>query len=312
VSRASRLAYRAAKRTADPDRLVWERDGHDWPNRSASRFIRAAGLNWHVQEMGHGPVVLLVHGTGASTHSWVALMPLLARRFTVVAIDLPGHGFTDLPDSAGLSLPGMAGALSELIAVLGIYPEVAVGHSAGAAILARMCLDGQIAPTALITLNGAFLPLHGLPVKLLTPVTRLLVSIPSVARLVAHRAADESAVRRLLDGTGSKLEPKGIELYRRLFSTPAHVAGALGMMTNWRLDTLEQELARLTPALVLVAADNDRTISPRDAARVRSRVPTARIVSLPGLGHLAHEEAPEIVADIIDQAVVAPRKRARS
>jgi magnesium chelatase accessory protein len=237
---------------------------------------------------------------------------LLARRFTVFAIDLPGHGFTDLPDAQGLSLPGMAGAVSALIAVLGVYPDVAVGHSAGAAILARMCLDGQIAPSTLVSLNGAFLPLRGLPVQILSPVARYLISIPSVTRLVARRAADETAVRRLLDGTGSKLEPEGFELYRRLFSMPSHVAGALGMMANWRLDTLEGELSRLTPALVLVAAGNDRTISPADAARVQTHVPTARIVSLPGLGHLAHEEDPGIVAEIIDQAVVAPRKRARS
>jgi magnesium chelatase accessory protein len=84
------------------------------------------------------------------------------------------------------------------------------------------------------------------------------------------------------------------------------------MMANWRLDALERGLSALLPALVLVVGDNDRTISPADAARVRDRVPGARIVSLPGLGHLAHEEAPDIVADIIDQAVVAPPRRAYS
>jgi magnesium chelatase accessory protein len=256
--------------------------------------------------------MLLVHGTGASTHSWAALAPLLARRFKVVAFDLPGHGFTDLPDPQGLSLPAMAGEVSELLRVLGLHPDVAVGHSAGAAILARMCLDGKIAPTTLISLNGAFLPLRGLPIQFLSPLTKFLVGIPAVPRLIAMRAADESAVRRLLDGTGSKLAPEGLELYRRLFATPNHVAAALGMMANWRLDALERGLSALLPALVLVVGDNDRTISPADAARVRDRVPGARIVSLPGLGHLAHEEAPDIVADIIDQAVVAPPRRAYS
>jgi magnesium chelatase accessory protein len=130
--------------------------------------------------------------------------------------------------------------------------------------------------------------------------------------MVARSAADEGAVRRLLAGTGSTLSPDGIERYRRLFSTPDHVAGALGMMANWRLDTFEQELGRLAPALTLVAADNDRTIPPGDAVRIRVRVPSARIVSIPGLGHLAHEEAPEILAEIIEQAVFSPRQRARA
>jgi len=256
--------------------------------------------------------MLLVHGTGASTHSWEAIAPMLACRFTVVALDLPGHGFTDLPGPEGLSLSGMANAVSALLRVLDLTPEIVVGHSAGAAILARMCLDGRIVPSTLISLNGAFLPLRGLLVRMLSPVTRFLVGIPAIPRLVARSAADEDAVRRLLAGTGSTLQLKGIEQYRRLFSTPAHVAGALGMMANWRLDTLERELVRLTPTLVLVAADNDGTIAPGDAVRIKRRVPGARLVSLPGLGHLAHEEAPHMVAEIIDQAVISPRKRARS
>jgi len=312
VSRAAKVAYGATVRAADPDRLIWDRDGSDWPNRVASRFVRAAGLNWHVQRMGQGPVMLLVHGTGASTHSWEAIAPMLACRFTVVALDLPGHGFTDLPGPEGLSLSGMANAVSALLRVLDLTPEIVVGHSAGAAILARMCLDGRIVPSTLISLNGAFLPLRGLLVRMLSPVTRFLVGIPAIPRLVARSAADEDAVRRLLAGTGSTLQLKGIEQYRRLFSTPAHVAGALGMMANWRLDTLERELVRLTPTLVLVAADNDGTIAPGDAVRIKRRVPGARLVSLPGLGHLAHEEAPHMVAEIIDQAVISPRKRARS
>ena len=95
------------KPSPGPIPRYWQRDGGDWPNREASRFVRAAGLLWHVQVMGQGPVLLLLHGTGAATHSWRAMLPLLARHFTVVAPDLPGHGFTDAPATARLSLPGM-------------------------------------------------------------------------------------------------------------------------------------------------------------------------------------------------------------
>ncbi|NBQ74895.1 MAG: alpha/beta hydrolase, partial [Acetobacteraceae bacterium] len=56
----------------------WEKDGRDWPNRTASRFVEAGGLNWHVQLMGQGPCLLLLHGTAAATHSWRDLAPLLA------------------------------------------------------------------------------------------------------------------------------------------------------------------------------------------------------------------------------------------
>ena len=56
-------------------------------------------------------VLLLIHGTGAATHSWRGLMPLLARHHHIVAIDLPGHAFTEMPTRWPLSLPRMAQAV---------------------------------------------------------------------------------------------------------------------------------------------------------------------------------------------------------
>ena len=281
------------------DRLTWERDGRDWPNREASQFVRASGMRWHVQQMGAGPVLLLLHGTGAATHSWRSLAPLLANRFTVVAPDLPGHGFTQAPPSHRLSLPGMAQALHGLLEALGVSPAMAAGHSAGAAILARMSLDGTIAPRRLASLNGALLPLRGAPGHLFAPLAKLLASVPLVPRLFAWHAAERRVVERLIRETGSTLDPAGIELYRRLARSPGHVAAALGMMANWELDALQRDLPRLKVPLVLVAGANDRTIPPADSSRVQVLLPKATLVTLPGLGHLAHEERPNDVADLI-------------
>jgi magnesium chelatase accessory protein len=277
----------------------WARDGCDWPNRASSRFVTAAGLRWHVQIMGQGPVLLLIHGTGAATHSWRDLLPLLARHYTVLAPDLPGHGFTAMPPRHGLSLPGMARSLGELLRALDSRPLLVCGHSAGAAILARMCLDGHIAPRVLISLNGALLPLSGLPGQLFSPIAKLLAVNPLVPRLFAWRASNRTALDRLIDSTGSRIDARGIELYGRLVRNPAHVAGALGMMANWDLRPLERDLPRLAPRLVLVVGERDGTIPPREAWRVRALLPSAWLVSLPGLGHLAHEERPRRIAALI-------------
>lgn len=284
------------------DRLIWERDGRDWPNRQASRFVQAAGLRWHVQVMGAGPVLLLLHGTGAATHSWRALAPALAESFTVVAPDLPGHGFTDTPPAFRLSLPGMATSVAALLRALDVTPTVVAGHSAGAAILARMCLDGTIAPRVLVSLNGALLPLAGLPGELFSPVAKLLACVPLVPRVFASWVGDRRAVERLIRDTGSTIDAAGIDLYWRLARTRAQVAGALGMMANWNLRSLSAALPRLTTPLVLIVGGNDRTVPPADAARVRAMVPGARIVTLPGLGHLAHEEDPALFARLIAEA----------
>ena len=288
------------------DRLDWETDGRDWPNREASRFVTVAGFTWHVQVFGSGPSVLLLHGTGAATHSWRGLAPALARRFTVIAPDLPGHGFTSMPAPDRLSLPQMARGVGDLLKALDIRPSVVVGHSAGAAILARMVLNRMIAPDRLISLNGALLPFRGLPATLFSPAAKLLASVRLVPRLFTLMVGDRASVERLIRDTGSVIDPAGIEFYGRLLRNPGHVAGALGMMANWDLGPLQRDLPRLRIPVTLISGRNDRTLSPMDALRIRAILPEATAILLPGLGHLAHEERPKEVADLITQAARLP------
>lgn len=294
-------------------KLSWRADGADWPNREASRFVEAAGYRWHVQIMGSGPVALLAHGTGSATHSWRTLMPLLARRFTVVAPDLPGHGFTEMPPAFRLSLPSMARDLAALCRQLDVKPQVAIGHSAGAAILTRMALDRSIEPSLIVSLNGAFLPFGGFAALVFSPLAKALTFNPLVPRLVARRGGDPAAVHRLITGTGSIIDAEGERLYGKLVSTPAHVAAALQMMANWELRPLVRDLPRLQPVLLLIAASNDRTIPPDIARRVREILPKAKLKMIPGHGHLMHEEVPELAAQtIIDEGissgVIAPQQ----
>ena len=279
--------------------LSWDRDGADWPNRQASRFVEAPGLRWHVQQMGSGPVLLLLHGTGASTHSWRSLVPLLARQFTIVAPDLPGHGFTERPRPDGLSLSGMAREIGELLRKLALEPAFVVGHSAGAAIMIRMTLDGIIAPRGLVSLNGALMPFRGLATQFFSPLAKLLAINPLLPRLFAWHASDLPAVERLIRNTGSVIDDAGIELYSRLVSNPGHVAAALTMMANWNLDPLFSDLPKLKTPLLLVACGDDRAIPADQAFRVRESLSTVKIEYVRGLGHLAHEERPDEIARLI-------------
>jgi magnesium chelatase accessory protein len=284
----------------------WDIEGAAWPNRATSRFVEAAGLRWHVQIAGAGPVMLLVHGTGAATHSWAGVLPRLAAGFQVVAPDLPGHGFTSAPAAARMSLPGMAESLLALLRVLGVTPTFVAGHSAGAAILMRLCLDKAIAPQLLFSLNGALLPLPAQPMRLLAPVARVLVANPLVPRLFAWQAADRRVVDRLLQNTGSQVPADTREIYGRLARRAGHAGAALTMMSHWDLAPLRAEMSRLAVPLVMINGGNDRLIPPSEGRRVRDLVPGARLILLPGLGHLAHEEAADQVAGImIEQADAA-------
>ena len=274
----------------------WEREGADWPHRTASRFVPAGGLRWHVQIMGEGPVALLLHGTGAATHSWRGLMPLLAARYRVIAPDLPGHGFTPMPAPGRMALPAMAEEIAALLATLDVSPALVIGHSAGAAIGVRMAIDAAIAPEHILSINGALLPFAGIAATLFPAMARTLFVNPFAPRLFALQARIGGETGRFLKrSTGSAIDAAGVASYEKLFRTSGHCAAALAMMAHWDLAPLERDLPRLATPLTLLHGTADRAVPGSVAQRVAALVPRGEAVALPGLGHLAHEEAPEAV-----------------
>lgn len=275
--------------------LDWARDGADWPNRNLSRFVEAGRIRWHVQEDGGGPVVLLLHGTGASTHSWRSLWPLLLPQARLVAMDLPGHGFTSRP--ADLSLNGMAGAVGELVLSLGLAPDVVIGHSAGAAIAARMALDGVIAPKLVIGIGSALEPFPGPAAFLFPGLARLLFLNPLVPQIFTITAGVPGEAKRFLArSTGSRIDTDTARYYGRLFTNRAHVGSTLGMMASWDLVPLARDLSRLSAELLLLHGTGDKAVPPRVSLEVARRAQNGRAVLLPGLGHLPHEEDAAAVA----------------
>lgn len=281
---------------ADSRQRSSESDGSD-------RRRSAGGVHWHLQRRGSGQRVLLLHGTGASTHSWAGLLPGLAERFEVLAPDLPGHGRSSPLADGRATLPAMAEALAALLDAEAFEPEVVIGHSAGAALALRMALDQRIQPRLVIGLNAALLPYGGLLAPLAQPLARLFAALDPVARLLAARARQPGTVERLIAGTGSRLPPEAIDAYRELLGRESHVAATLAMMAHWDLQGLKEELRGLEPALCLVVGEADRTVPASQATGIAEQAPRARVIRLPGLGHLAHEERPLDVLGVIVDAM---------
>ena len=277
------------------ERPRWHVEGRDWPNRDASRFVDAGGIRFHVQIAGTGPALLLLHGTGAATHSWRDLMPLLEPHFTVVAPDLPGHGFTD--PIAAPTLDAVTRRIAALLDAIDMRPALIVGHSAGAAIAVQLARSGE-GNVPIIALNGALLPFPGLAARLFPALAKLLFVNPLMPRLFALRARTPGEVPAFLArSTGSAIDARGADLYARLARTPGHCAGALAMMANWNLEPLADALPVLASPLWLIHGSRDAAIPPSVSRTVAATVPHGEAIMLDGLGHLAHEEAPARVAD---------------
>jgi magnesium chelatase accessory protein len=202
-----------------------------------------------------------------------------------------------------MNLPDMATAYADLLGTLGVAPALAVGHSAGAAILARKVLDRRIAPAALVALNGALLPIPGMSGQIFSGVAKLLAMVPAVPWFFSWHAGDPTTVARTIGGTGSTLDAAGLKYYGRLLGDQTHVGNVLAMMANWDLEPLQRDLPSLPTQLVLVAADGDKAVPLKVSQKVQALVPSARIIVQKGYGHLSHEEAPaETAALILDVA----------
>ncbi len=292
--------------------LDWSSDGEDWPNREASSFVEAGGLRWHVQQAGEGPVLLLLHGTGASTHSWRDILPLLAQDFTVIAPDLPGHAFTAGGSWQGRSLDGMGRALDALLARLGMEPVAIVGHSAGVAIALHLGgAPGRSIPV--IGYNPALMPFEGLGEQLFPAMAKLLLLNPLAPRIFAGVARIPGEAGRFLKrATNSQIDAAGLACYAKLLGNSRHCQGALTMMASWDLSAFAQRLPSFTQPVHLIHGMEDNAVPLSSAQNAAKLLPDCTLELLDGLGHLAHEERPEDaaarIAAFVREIALAPAR----
>ena len=240
--------------------------------------------------------MLLLHGAGASTHSFRRLMPLLTAEYRVLAVDLPGHGFTVSGARSRAALDCIAEDLRALLRHIGVRPEVIIGHSAGAAVATRMALDMQTPPQALVAINGAFEMFDGLAGWLFPMMAKMLSLNPLTGAIFSLTAGSEARVRKLLQSTGSEIDAEGIRLYHALISDRSHVEGTLSMMAQWRLERLLRDLPKVPCPTLLISGDKDGAVPPSVSEAAAARIPNATHITHANRGHLLHEEDPETVA----------------
>jgi magnesium chelatase accessory protein len=283
--------------------LDWQRDGSSWPTARGSRFADTPSGRFLVYQGGReGPELLLLHGVAGSVHCWAPILPLLERHFRVTALDLPGHGFSHLPPDDRLTLEGMSTEIEELLHLLGVVPEIAGGHSAGAGIAMSMILDGRLSPRSFVGINPSLVPPSNMPLPpILEAMARPFVRSGALAELWAMFGRRRWIVDQLLQSTGSSISEAQKVCYRKIARSPAQVHAALTMMTSWKAESLSEGFARLhslVERIILIAGERDRWIPTAEIEKVAARIPGSELRRV-AAGHLAPEESPEAVASII-------------
>jgi len=278
--------------------MDWDNVKDQWPHSQHSRF-ETTRHRWHVQIMGDGPDLVLIHGAGGATQSWRRLIPPLAKTHRVIAMDLPGQGFTRQITHKRCGVDAMAEDVTDLLQHLGIASAPIVAHSAGAAIALRMVELGGVDIPKIVALNAALGKFDGVAGWLFPLVAKLMALAPLSGSLFALMGGRPSNVRRLLIGTGSQVDAEMQRLYGLLAADPDHVAGTLRMMADWSLDGLLVRLPKIDTPVDFIAGQNDQTVPWTVSQRAADRMPRAKLIQCPSLGHLAHEEAPETIAKLI-------------
>lgn len=279
--------------------MDWDRYKRDWPHAETSRFVLCKPHKWHVQEAGAGPLLLLLHGAGGGTQSFRHLIPLLTSTYRVVAIDLPGQGFTRLGAQARCGLENMSEDIAALCTQEGWHPVAIIGHSAGVAVAFDLAHRLPSPPPHIIGINAALSRFKGVAGVLFPLMAKALAMMPGVAALFTASNSNPQSVQRLIDGTGSKMPAEELRHYGALVSDRGHVNATLQMMAQWELGPLLEDLPTSDLHGLLIASTNDRAVPAATSKDMAQKMRNVAYAELPELGHLAHEEAPEAVAELI-------------
>ena len=103
-------------------------------------------------------------------------------------------------------------------------------------------------------------------------------------------------VRNLLNATGSRIDDRGVALYRRLISDAGHVDATLAMMAQWELSGLRRRLGEIRARTLLLAGGRDQSVPPSVSREAAEMIPGAELEIVEAGGHLLHETDPGMIA----------------
>lgn len=273
---------------------------YDWPNRQISRSVQVAGLTWHVQISGKGPLILLLHGTGSSTHSWAELTPLLNQEAQILNVDLPGHAFTQGASVESLKLEEIASNLIALIEELKLpWPTMVVGHSAGAPLALAFAVQAKIKPRVIIGFNPSLIPPPPSYTQFFGPMLGPVTKSATLASILAKIAPLSGMTDRLLDSTNTNLPETNRNYYRRLFTSPEHVRGAMNFMASANINQVLSASSSLPSKLIWVIGESDQWVPELGLQKIiRQYFPKSTVMHWQG-GHIMHEVETAKSADLI-------------
>ncbi len=279
------------------------------------RFIDIGGLHQHVVELGAGsgsePPLVLIHGAGCNLEDMrLALGERLAAQHRVILVDRAGLGWSKREGRHGSSPAYQAAILRDVLDRLGVGRALVVGHSWGGALAATFALDYPQRVAGLVLLAPPLYPLlrrsTWLYIIFATPVFGWIyartLGLPLGYLFIglAHASAffPQSPPRRYLKRSAA-----------RLLLRPATFLANARDVAHLRAFHARQapRYRTLAAPTVIMTGDRDLIVAPqRHAFAFAAAVPHAKLVVLPGIGHMLHHAATDrVIAEIEDMVQMA-------
>ncbi|TBO29221.1 alpha/beta hydrolase [Aquabacterium lacunae] len=258
-----------------------------------SQFVRIEGMPVHVRDEGPrddpAPIVLL-HGTGASLHTWDGWVAELASEHRVVRIDLPGFGLTGPNPDGRYTLPRYSQFMNAVFEALRLQHVTLVGNSLGGAVAWKTAVDFPEKVSRLVLVDAGGYPSQATSV----PIGFRLAANPDLAWLmdrVLPRATVESSVRNVY-GDPAKVTPELVDRYFELTRREGNRQALRDRFAQMKGGELSAHIRRVKQPTLILWGSEDRLIPTTVAQQFMRDIEGAQIVTFDGLGHVPQEEDP--------------------
>lgn len=262
-----------------------------------SNFIEVNGVNVHYKIYGTGePVLILLHGFGASLFSWHEVTTPLAEYGTVIAYDRPAFGLTERPLEWEGENPYSQDAQVELVIglmdALGVEKATLVGNSAGGTVSMLTALKYPERIESLILVDPAVYAGGGAPAWI-----RPVLGTPQMRHLGPLFAR--------------QIQAQGVEFIKTAWHDPRKISQATFdgyqkplKVENWdkalweltlssRESGLAERVKEFALPILVITGDDDRIVPTEQSLRLAEELPNAALAVIPQCGHLPHEECPD-------------------
>ncbi len=256
-----------------------------------SRFVPVQEMNVHYRVTGQGPAVVLLHGTGASLHTWEVWTEELKNDFTIISLDLPAFGLTGPFPDRDYQIRHYTEFLDAFTTAIALDSFALGGNSLGGLIAWRFALDYPQKVRQLILLDAA-----GIPEKESgdAPLAFRLAKQPTLAAImqkVTPKALFKKSLHEVY-GDPDKVTPVLLQRYFELFRRPGNRQAYVDRINQNDTITNPDRLQAVYQPTLILWGEKDAWISVANAYAFADRLPNDSLIIYPEVGHLPMEEIP--------------------